>query len=62
MSDFIPNLSELASFLKTDSDAARLVAAFSATSLEEARADLRRIAGGWEASEDRSTYTNEAQA
>ena len=52
LSDLIPNLPELAQLLENDSDAAQLVAAFSADSLQEARASLRKIAGDWEGSED----------
>lgn len=60
MNDLIPNLPELAQLLETDSDAAQLVAAFSAGSLPEAQASLRKITSGWEGPQDPETLTSEA--
>lgn len=60
MNDLIPNLGELAQLLEKDSDAAQLVAAFSADSLPEAQANLRKIASGWEGRDERENSTGEA--
>lgn len=60
MNDLIPNLPELAQLLENDSDAAQLVAAFSAGSLPEAQANLRKIASGWEGPRGREALTGEA--
>lgn len=51
MNNLIPNLPELAKSLENDSDAAELVAAFLTDSIEQAQANLRRIALDWEAEE-----------
>ncbi len=62
MNDLIPNLDKLAQLLEKDSDAAQLVAAFSASSLPEAQANLRRIASGWDGPDERENSTGEARS
>lgn len=62
MNELIPNLDKLAQLLEKDSDAAQLVAAFSASSLPEAQANLRRIASGWDGRDERENSTGEARS
>ncbi|MCV7226643.1 hypothetical protein [Mycolicibacterium komossense] len=62
MNDLIPNLDKLAQLLEKDSDAAQLVAAFSAASLPEAQANLRKIASGWDGPDERENSTGKARS
>jgi hypothetical protein len=62
MSDFVPNLPELAKLLENDSDAAQLVAAFSADSLQDARASLTEIVSNWEGASDLAARDGEASS
>lgn len=55
VSGLLPNLPELAQRVEYDSDAGQLVAAFAASSLEDMRANLRKIADAWEQPADSAT-------